>query len=411
MLAALLPIVIISPVAAAAAGGARARAAGGEGVATPQPPTPTLARPAAGHAPRNLASCWSLSLNTKVRVQGSQQMTPFCLPVAKDAGHSGVVLQVRSVQTGLDACADVNEWDGAWGGRPDQHYHGCAASSLSLPIGAPSADKQYLFYAFGSVDGAGRIVSNPSGLDVVATLVGAPAGPQPPSPPPAPSPPPQASSPPRPPPRTPEHGECAQWEKSFLSACSGEARDYGCERRSSLDEMECLEKAESEARPLSSHCRKAMEYFDECAFGPHLILPMEIASIMLLATASVILFCTILRCCCRLHQDWVAASSAAHEIHLDEHVELSDGSGRRQLGRRPRRRRPRRERTRRERRRRHRWRWRHRRARRCGGRRRGGGAAEDDDELPAHGQVMVEEEKGPAPGAEGTLQPSSPPRR
>ena len=51
---------------------------------------------------------------------------------------------------------------------------------------------------------------------------------------------------------------------------------------------------------------------------------MEIASIMLLATASVVLLCTFVRCCCRnfCHREPTPPS----EIHLDEATELSDAS-------------------------------------------------------------------------------------
>ena len=42
-----------------------------------------------------------------------------------------------------------------------------------------------------------------------------------------------------------------------------------------------------------------MHQYSKCLMGPQLFLPMEIASIMLLATASAVLLCTLVRCCCR----------------------------------------------------------------------------------------------------------------
>ena len=68
-----------------------------------------------------------------------------------------------------------------------------------------------------------------------------------------------------------------------------------------------------------------MHQYSKCLMGPQLFLPMEIASIMLLATASAVLLCTLVRCCCR-HFLMPMPSSSTAEITLDEQGELSDAS-------------------------------------------------------------------------------------
>ena len=65
--------------------------------------------------------------------------------------------------------------------------------------------------------------------------------------------------------------------------------------------------------------------------GPQLLVPMEIASFLLLATASVVLLCTLLRCCCRYvcaptqNDDASETSGAAEleEVHDDEEALVS----------------------------------------------------------------------------------------
>ena len=68
-----------------------------------------------------------------------------------------------------------------------------------------------------------------------------------------------------------------------------------------------------------------MHQYSKCLMGPQLFLPMEIASIMLLATASAVLLCTLVRCCCR-HFLMPMPSSSTAEITLDKQAELSDAS-------------------------------------------------------------------------------------
>ena len=67
-----------------------------------------------------------------------------------------------------------------------------------------------------------------------------------------------------------------------------------------------------------------MHELSKCLLTPHLFLPMEIASLMLLVTASVVLFCTLARCCCR--HFCTPAPAPPSEITLDEAAELSDAS-------------------------------------------------------------------------------------
>ena len=69
-----------------------------------------------------------------------------------------------------------------------------------------------------------------------------------------------------------------------------------------------------------------MHELSKCLLTPHFFLPMEIASVMLLATASVVLLCTVVKCCCRhfcMPLPSPSEHASASSIDLGE---LSDGS-------------------------------------------------------------------------------------
>ena len=65
-----------------------------------------------------------------------------------------------------------------------------------------------------------------------------------------------------------------------------------------------------------------MRDLSRCLRGPQLFLPMEIAFVMLLATAGTVLSCTLFRCCCRTF--CAPAPVPPSEIHLDQTGELSE---------------------------------------------------------------------------------------
>ena len=107
-----------------------------------------------------------------------------------------------------------------------------------------------------------------------------------------------------------------------LIDCSEDAERLGCVPAQSNEEIACIEEHLSQC---SSNCRLAMHQLSQCLLSPRIFLPMEIASVTLLVTASFVLFCTLVRCCCR-HFCLVAVSHPPPEINLDDTTELSDAS-------------------------------------------------------------------------------------
>ena len=130
------------------------------------------------------------------------------------------------------------------------------------------------------------------------------------------------ASPPTPPAPLPS-GVCEGEVVRVLIDCAADAARLGCmnDVRTRSEEIECLE---MNVDHLTISCGLAMHELSKCLLTPHLFLPMEIASLMLLVTASVVLFCTLARCCCR--HFCTPAPSPPSEITLDEAAELSDAS-------------------------------------------------------------------------------------
>ena len=130
------------------------------------------------------------------------------------------------------------------------------------------------------------------------------------------------ASPPTPPAPLPS-GVCEGEVVRVLIDCAADATRLGCmnDVRTRSEEIECLE---MNVDHLTISCGLAMHELSKCLLTPHLFLPMEIASLMLLVTASVVLFCTLARCCCR--HFCTPAPSPPSEITLDEAAELSDAS-------------------------------------------------------------------------------------
>lgn len=112
---------------------------------------------------------------------------------------------------------------------------------------------------------------------------------------------PGASSPPRNPPIA-SNGYCAMELSNLGVRCGREAVEL-CPRATDMELMQCLSAAAEgrgrERSVISPPCAYAMSDLSDCVYGPRMLMPMEIASFLLLVTASSILFCAILRCCCR----------------------------------------------------------------------------------------------------------------
>jgi len=105
--------------------------------------------------------------------------------------------------------------------------------------------------------------------------------------------PPAASRPP--PGGPPDDSDCSQYERDTLSACQIDIERI-CPDAPPGEQLNCIIDHKQET---SRTCQSFIYQLDHCILTPHLLVPMEIASMLLLATASIVLLCTLLRCCCR----------------------------------------------------------------------------------------------------------------
>mmetsp|Transcript_47619 Transcript_47619/g.125774 ORF Transcript_47619/g.125774 Transcript_47619/m.125774 type:complete len:362 (-) Transcript_47619:613-1698(-) len=145
--------------------------------------------------------------------------------------------------------------------------------------------------------------------------------------------PPLAKSPPGAPPPDPDNADCNKIEEDTLAYaltfCEADRQRLcaGVEGRSEI--LTCLDQHKGEE---STACADAMSNVNECLLTPHLLVPMTIASILLLATASMVLLCTLLRCCCRyicilpIHPADDASTVHDEELSADEEEPASYGS-------------------------------------------------------------------------------------
>ena len=220
----------------------------------------------------------------------------------------------------------------------------CGTGKVTLPLMAPT--HPYSYAVFPGVTHAGPTAS----YRAVAY-----AGLQP-----APSPPLQpeqigAGAPPSPP--TPPRRCGDEWD-ALISSCAADLEQFCPEWRTEEDVLECLHlhdrslsdgcivraappppstrRAPARARPLarlapsprSSHPlpppasapQKSANPLMRCLEDPSsLLMPMEVASYLLLATASFVLLCTLVRCCCRCLR-------AASRFHDEEEGADDDGA-------------------------------------------------------------------------------------
>lgn len=117
--------------------------------------------------------------------------------------------------------------------------------------------------------------------------------------------------------------ECDDLELNTLALCAKDADEVGCDVTSADAEIKCLLKRQDH---LHERCLSALRMYDECLNQPHLLLPMEIASAMLLVTASFTLLCTVLRCCCRKFCSTPGVRVTQPAVSLEQPTELSDTS-------------------------------------------------------------------------------------
>lgn len=106
-----------------------------------------------------------------------------------------------------------------------------------------------------------------------------------------------ATAPPSAPRHSPDNDSfCTFKERCFATACHEDMLRL-CPDATTTDKMmACFD---NDRDNVSQKCLDTMHQFSQCFYGPQLVIPMEIASFLLLATASIVLLCTLLRCCCR----------------------------------------------------------------------------------------------------------------
>eukprot|EP00325_Prymnesiales_sp_UTEX-LB-985_P009007 CAMPEP_0174714238 /NCGR_PEP_ID=MMETSP1094-20130205/17384_1 /TAXON_ID=156173 /ORGANISM="Chrysochromulina brevifilum, Strain UTEX LB 985" /LENGTH=291 /DNA_ID=CAMNT_0015913559 /DNA_START=69 /DNA_END=941 /DNA_ORIENTATION=+ len=124
------------------------------------------------------------------------------------------------------------------------------------------------------------------------------------------------------PPPSGDEESCQTEEIDALGMCGNSPFfPEACRDMCAEEELQCLVKHQDALD--DPDCRLALRMWQECNLGPHLLLPMEIASVMLLATASFTLLCTVLRCCFRRLRG-AAARTSAPSLSLEEPFDLSD---------------------------------------------------------------------------------------
>jgi len=94
---------------------------------------------------------------------------------------------------------------------------------------------------------------------------------------------------------------CEIQRSNLLYRCERPATELCPHATTDIEVMSCLSTAATgrERRLIDAGCEYAMRGWSDCIYGPHLLVPMEVASFLLLAAASCILLCAVVRCCCR----------------------------------------------------------------------------------------------------------------
>lgn len=114
-------------------------------------------------------------------------------------------------------------------------------------------------------------------------------------------------------------------EEQVLDACREDGSvDHVC-RNTAGDQniLHCLIDHRNEVEPTCEELIRELEnspWSRVCT--QHLLVPMEIASMLLLATASIVLLCTLLRCCCRYV--CIAPMQIGDDMSIHPDEDLSD---------------------------------------------------------------------------------------
>lgn len=114
-----------------------------------------------------------------------------------------------------------------------------------------------------------------------------------------------------------------QPESCFINDCHGDQLRY-CPNAATPEAMMKCFNANNVREQVSQQCKDAMHHFSECLNGPQLFIPMEIASLLLLATASVVLLCALIRCCCRHICNGARRDTASEASATPDEIDLTD---------------------------------------------------------------------------------------
>lgn len=247
--------------------------------------------------------CWELDLDKPISLSAQQVGTPACLnvPVLPDADAVQFDLKATG-PAALDVRVQVVMGDDSY------EFERTATQDMTIDLEPPLAPRSYYFF---------MDVEPATAIKLSATSARKPA--VPPAPPFAPGDGPE--------PEPEPDDDCYENEEKALLVCAPDAAALCKGSVSAEEEYECLA---DNMREISRECFDSLEELSECRFAPRLLLPMEIASALLLATASIVLSCSLLRCCCRtlyiarfgnpaveMHPE----SEIGSEIFSDEEVE------------------------------------------------------------------------------------------
>jgi hypothetical protein len=245
-------------------------------------------------------SCtYNVDVGTLIDVPTSEHDRIVCLHVGKLPNVPSNIISFRQKHSENHLCIESQGQEGQFCDESPSNQ------KVALRLFSPTLEHKYTF----NVVGAGS-ASDPQG-DIVIEVIPDSSYPSPPLPPGHHAPPP------------PPTAECDDYELYALAMCADDAIDMGCDISTREAELECLD---VEQVHLHSECRNAMEVRDACLHKLPALLPMEVASAMLLVTASFTLLCSLLRCFCR-HCCKPPAERASHPaVSLEEATEVSEGS-------------------------------------------------------------------------------------
>ena len=241
---------------------------------------------------------YNVDVGTLIDVPTSEHDRIVCLHVGKLPNVPSIIISFRQKHSENHLCIESQGQEGQFCDENPSNQ------KVALRLFSPTHEHNYVF----RVVGAGS-ASDPQG-DIVIEVIPDSSYPSPPLPPGHHAPPP------------PPTAECDDFELYALAMCADDAIDMGCDISTRQAELQCLD---LEQVHLHSLCRTTMEVRDACLHKLPALLPMEVASAMLLVTASFTLLCTLLRCFCR-HFCKPPERAGHPAVSLEEPTEVSEGS-------------------------------------------------------------------------------------